>query len=408
MASRIAPQNAPRVLAIVQAGGKGARMGVLTAERAKPALPVGGTHQLIDIALSNLANSGIADVWVSVQYLASSLDEHVQHGRPWDLDRSEGGFRRVVPEQAPGELSGGFSTGNADNLYRIRREIAAEDADVVLVLSADQIFSLDLRELVDAHVSAGADVTLATAEVTKSEAAQKAVVVIDATGRITQIHEKPENPDRTTVFAEIMAFNKDALLQTLEDVVKDTAPGAEEGDTGLGDVAERLLPTMISRGLVKSFALQSYWRDMGRPAVYLTAHRDLVRGKVGLFRDPSWPMRTLGVDGGPARISESLIAAGAIVEGTVIGSTLGPRVVVRPGAHVEDSVIFSDCVIEADAHIHTSIVDSDVTVRSGARIGRAPKATRALDGDIAVVGHSSVIEGRVQPGEQIEPGSTVR
>ena len=413
MINQMASPDAPRVLAIVQAGGQGSRMGVLTTERAKPALPVGGTHQLIDVALSNVVNSGISSVWVAVQYLASSLDAHIQHGRPWDLDRSYGGFRRVVPEEAPGDLRGGFATGNADLLYRMRGEIAAENPDIVIVLSADQIFSLDLRQVVQQHLTSGADATLVSADVTKSEAASKAVLTIDATGRITQVVEKPDEPERTTVSAEIMVFNTEVLLQGLEDAAADTVPDADHGDTGLGDVAEKLLPQMVSNFTFRAFPIDGYWRDMGRPALYLQAHRDLVRGKVRIFNDPDWPMRTLGVDRGAAwvregaDVTESLLSAGCDVAGTVKHSTLAEGVIVRAGAVVEDSIIMEDCVIEKDAVIRSAIVDERVKVRAGAVIGETPKSTSVRDEDVAIVGHDSVVRTKVAPGEQVEPRSEV-
>lgn len=406
--------NAPKVLAIIQAGGKGSRMGVLTAQRAKPALPFGGTHQLIDFAMSNLTNSGISDVWVSVQYLAGSLDTHLQHGRPWDLDRNVGGFRRVVPEEADAARSGGFAAGNADDLFRIRGEIAADDADVVIVLSADQVLALDLRDVVASHLEKEADCTIVTTEVSRSEAANKAVVTAEATGRVTRIDEKPENPDHGTIAAEIFVYRKGALMDALESAEAQTRPADGSVDeTGLGDFAEHLLPTIIETGTVRTYPLDGYWKDMGRPETYLAGHRDLVRGKVRIFDDPAWPMRTLSTDRGAARVrsggvvDESVISPGCDIAGTVRGSTLGPGVVVREGAVVEDSVVFENCVIERDATVRTAIIDEDVAVRSGVTVGAAPAATRARDADIAVVGRGCVVRSDVAAGEQIDPDTTL-
>lgn len=414
MASTMPTAAAPKVLAIVQAGGKGSRMGVLTAQRAKPALPFGGTHQLIDFAMSNLANSRIDDVWVSVQYLAGSLDAHLQHGRPWDLDRNVGGFRRVVPEEADAARAGGFAAGNADDLFRIRGEIEAEEADVIVVLSADQVLALDLRPLIAAHLDKDADCTIVTTEVPITEASNKAVVTTNATGRVTRVDEKPEDPDHGTIAAEIFVYRKSALMDALTAAEERTRPGdADEDETGLGDFAEHLLPTIIATGTVLTYPLEGYWKDMGRPETYLAAHRDLVRGKVRIFNDRSWPMRTLATNRGAGRVraggvvEESVISPGCDVAGTVRGSTLGPGVTVRAGALVEDSVIFENCVIERDAVVRTSILDEGVTVRSGAEVGATPAATKARDADIAVVGRGCVVRGSVAAGEQIAPGSRV-
>ena len=114
-----------RVLAIIQAGGAGRRMDVLTRERAKPALPFAGGYQLVDFPLSNLAHSGIDHVWLSVQYQGSTLEEQVANGRPWDLDRNHGGLRLLMPQQGTGSLDeDGFARGNADELFRIRDQVS--------------------------------------------------------------------------------------------------------------------------------------------------------------------------------------------------------------------------------------------------------------------------------------------
>ena len=145
-----------RVLAIIQAGGEGSRMDVLTRERAKPALPVAGVYQLVDFPLSSLSNSGITDVWLSVQYHGASLEEQVANGRPWDLDRTRGGLRLLMPEQGTGTADeDGFATGNADGLFRIRDQIAEHGPDVVVVMSADHVYRLDFAELVDDPPRAG-------------------------------------------------------------------------------------------------------------------------------------------------------------------------------------------------------------------------------------------------------------
>lgn len=234
MADSMPQPGAPTVLAIIQAGGKGSRMGVLTQRRAKPALPFGGTHQLIDIALSNLANSGIGDIWVSVQYLAGTLDKHLQHGRPWDLDRNLGGFRRIVPEEVDAARTGGFATGNADDLYRIRDQIATEAADVTVVLSADQAFTLDLRDVIAEHLRKGSDATIVTTEVSRTEAANKAVVTTDATGRVTRIEEKPDDAEHGTISAEVFVYRTSSLLEALENAEAEVSAQGGNGRRRLG------------------------------------------------------------------------------------------------------------------------------------------------------------------------------
>ena len=145
----MADMESTKVLAIVQAGGAGGRMDVLTLERAKPALPFAGSYQLLDFPLSNLVNSGVDDVWLSVQYQASALEEQVRNGRPWDLDRTRGGLRLLVPQEGTGSMDEeGFAKGNADELFRLRDQIRTADSDLVLVMSADHVYRLDYRDVV--------------------------------------------------------------------------------------------------------------------------------------------------------------------------------------------------------------------------------------------------------------------
>ena len=150
----------PRTLAIVLAGGKGSRLGSLTDDTVKPALPFAGPYRLIDIALSNLAHSHLSDVWIAEQYLPHSLNEHLAQGRPWDLDRLHGGLQVLAPfEGATGE---GMAQGNSDTLWRHRERIRSFGADHVLVLSADHVYTLDFLEVLATRLN-GAQPILSTA-----------------------------------------------------------------------------------------------------------------------------------------------------------------------------------------------------------------------------------------------------
>ena len=156
-----------RILAIIQAGGAGGRMDVLTRERAKPALPFAGVYQLLDFPLSNLSHSGISDVWLSLQFLGSTLEEQVANGRPWDLDRTRGGLRLLMPQQGSGSVNeDGFAQGNADGLFRIRDQIRAFDPEVVVVLSADHVYRFNFAEALSTHRKTEAECTVVTTEVT--------------------------------------------------------------------------------------------------------------------------------------------------------------------------------------------------------------------------------------------------
>jgi glucose-1-phosphate adenylyltransferase len=336
----------PTVLAVVQAGGKGSRLDVLTRERAKPTLPFGGSYQLVDIALSNLVHSGITDVWLSVQYQAGSLYRHLAAGRPWDLDRTRGGLRWLMPEEGGGSAAqDGFSAGNADDLYRFADSVRRFGADVVVVTSTDQVWALDLRPVVEAHLQRGSDCTIVTTEVSRTQASQKDVVTVGAGSRVSHVAHKPDEPTGTTIAAEVFVYEPEVLCRTLDDLRRELSP-VDDGSTGLGDFGEHLLPRLVRDGTVHAWPLEGYWADLGTPSSFLAAHRDLLAGRVDAVGRHDWPVLTrwpelpaARVDAG-AVLEDVVVSAGCRVHGTVRRSVLGPGVVVEPGALVEDSVLF--------------------------------------------------------------------
>ena len=344
------------------AGGAGSRMGPLTEHRAKPALPFAGLYRLIDFPLSNCANSGITDVWVLQQYQPHSLEDHLANGRPWDLDRSFGGLLLLQP--FTGGEEEGFAEGNADALWRHHRLIAEFGADVVLVLSADAVYTLDYRDVVDAHLAHDADVTMVTTEVDE-DAGRFGVVTVGPDQRVTAFAYKPDDPESNVVTTEVFAYRPSALLETLESLA--------EGDEPLEDFGDALLPRLVDGGRAYAFPLNSYWRDVGTPDAYWQAHQDLLEGTGIDLDDLDWRIMTRAghrppalVEGG-ASVERSLVSPACRVAGRVVGSVLSPGVVVEAGAVVEDSVVLHDAVVRAGARVRGAIVDAGVEVTEHSR-----------------------------------------
>ncbi|MBW3650763.1 MAG: NTP transferase domain-containing protein [Actinobacteria bacterium] len=365
-----------RTLAVVLAGGAGSRMGKLTERRAKPALRFGGSYRLIDFPLSNCANSGIDDVWVIQQYQPQSIEDHLANGRPWDLDRTSGGLLILHPFTGGDEE--GFSDGNADALWRHHRLIAEFDADVVLVLSADAVYSFDYRDLIDAHLANDADVTMATT--TAEDPSRYGVVGSVDDGVVREFSYKPDRPTSDVVTMEVFAYRPAALLGVLEDL-------AGEHDS-LSDFGEGLLPRLVAGGRAFEHRFDRYWRDVGTIDSYWQAHQDLLAegsDVIDLF-DPSWPVRTAGAHRPPARLASgasvegSLLAPGCVVAGRVVGSVLSPGVVVERGAVVEDAVVLDGALIRSGAHVSRAIVDAGVEVAAGGDV------TAGGEEEIGVIG----------------------
>lgn len=405
------------VLCVVQAGGQGSRMDVLTRERAKPALPFGGVHRLIDFTLSSLANSDLADVWVSVQYQVASIDDYLSGGRPWSLDRNRGGFRRMVPQTGTGPASEeGFAHGNADLLLRMRADLEAFGAPHVLVTSADHVFSMDLAPVVDEHIASGRTATVLTSEVTKRAATDNVVVLTGRGGAVTAVQVKPSRPSSGTVATEIFVYRTDRLIEALDQLraeLAGDAEGAVAGDSGLGDFGEHLLPRLIEHGDVRAVPLTGYWRDVGQPGQYLQAHRDLLADRIDVFDHADRPVISHWPDRPAARVRagavvDSLLSPGCDVSGEVVRSVLGPGVVVEAGARVEDCVLFDDVRVERGAELRHSIVDERSVVGRGAVVGSTPTGRAARDEEIVLVGIGSRIGARtrVEAGARLEPGTT--
>jgi glucose-1-phosphate adenylyltransferase len=389
-----------KILALILAGGEGSRLEVLTARRAKPAMPFAGVYRLIDFALSNCMHSGLSDVWVVEQYELHSLNEHLANGRPWDLDRTYGGLQVLPPyQQKSREEEGGFAQGNADAIYRHKSLIRELAPELLVVLSADHVYKLDYRDVIDRHREREADVTLVTTRVPREDAGRFGVVETDGDGRVTGFEYKPEKPKSDLVTTEVFVYDTGTLLDTLDRL-------AGNGNGGsLEDFGHELLPTLVREGNVQEFRFEGYWRDVGTIESYWQAHRDLLDPEPGLvLDDPDWPILTYGtqrlparIEGG-ARIVDSLIAPGCRIAGRVERSVLAPGVVVEDGAEVRDSILLHGVLVEKGAAVARAILDSDVQVGEGASVGEP-------EGDLALAGQRAKIASgaRVPAGARVEP-----
>lgn len=387
-------------------------MDVLTRERAKPDLPYGGVHRLIDFAMSGLVHADLADVWVSLEYQVTSIDDYLSGGRPWSLDRNRGGFRRIVPQTGTGPATeSGFAHGNGDLLLRTSADIEAFGARTLVVCSADHVFNMDLAPVIEEHVSAGRVATVLTSEVSKKDASDNVVVLAERDGTVTGVEHKPSRPSSGTVATEIFLYDTQVLLETLRDLRRELSGEHDDGDSGIGDFGEHLLPRLVETGRTAAVPLTGYWRDVGQPGLYLQSHRDLISGKVDVFDHPGrpvishWPDRPAARVRAAGELHDSLVSPGADVSGLVVGSVLGPGVVVEKGAEVHDSVVMEDCVIRAGSVVRTAVLDERCEVRAKARVGEEPTRRVAHDDDLVLVGRESTVSGTVAAGARLEPGS---
>jgi glucose-1-phosphate adenylyltransferase len=381
----------PRILVLVLAGGAGGRLELLTERRAKPAVPFAGVYRLIDFPLSNCQHAHVPDVWVSVQYHPVSLADHLANGRPWDLDRTTGGLMMLPPFQ--GTERGGWVTGTGNLLWRQAELIRQYDADALVVVSADAVYKLDYREVVDGHLGSGAEVTMVTTEVAEDDASRYGIVRVDGE-KVVDYAYKPDEPATTTATNEVFVFTPRPTLDRLE------ALQDELGEEGLEDLGHHLLPAQTRDGLARAHRLEGYWRDVGTVPAYWQAHRDFLAEEPPIdLDDPAWPLHTRGGLHSAARIlagavvDESLVSGGTRVAGNVRGSVLSPGVVVEKGATVVDSVLLPGARVRAGATVTRAVLDDAVEVGRGAAVGG--------DGDITLVGRAA----RVEEGAEVPAGA---
>jgi glucose-1-phosphate adenylyltransferase len=328
-----------------------------------------GSFRLIDIPLSNALHSQLSNVWVIEQYRPHSLNEQLANGRPWDLDRTYGGLR-VLPPYEGGDRDG-FARGNADAIHQHRQLIREFDPDLILVLSADHIYRIDYREVIEQHGTREADLTMVVTEVAVDKASRFGVVEVNDSGRVEAFAYKPDAPTSNVVTTEIFVYDADVLLDTLE------ALADEEGDdAALEDYGHELLPHLVEHNRVFAHHHEGYWRDVGTIESYWRGHMDLLGEAADmLFDHPDWPILTQAPPHLPARIRDeahvtnSLIAPGADIQGQVGRSVLSPGVVVEKGATVRDAVVLEGARIAEGAQVDGAIVDRGAIIGRGAVVG---------------------------------------
>lgn len=366
-----------RILVLVLAGGAGGRLELLTEQRAKPAVPYAGTYSLVDVPLSSCLHSGIADVWVVEQHNPASLADHLSNGRPWDLDRTSGGLLVLHPHLGAGKQ--GWHSGTADAVWRQSGLVRQHAPDALVVVSADAVYRLDYRAVVDEHLAGDAAATMVTTRVDPADAGRYGVVQVED-GRVVDYAYKPDQPASDLVANEVFVFQPRRVLGLLDELADELGDG-----DGLGDLGDALLPRLVDDGAVREHRFDGYWRDLGTVDAYWQAHQDLVRAEPPFVPDDAgWPLVSRRHHRGPARVRagasvvDSLLSPGSCVEGSVERSVLSPGVVVEAGAVVRDSVLLRDVVVRSGAVVTRAVLDDGVEVGRDARLGG--------DGDVALVG----------------------
>lgn len=387
------------ILALIMAGGASPALSVLTSERAEAAVPFAGKYRIIDFALSNCVNSGIFDVGILTQHHPRTLHEHIRSGKPWDLDRLQGGARVLHPFPTPD--GGGWQRGTADAIRYHLDVIEERPVDTVLVLAGDHVYKMDYRPLIEIHRERNADVTLGVHTVPPHEAYRYGMVSVDGEGRVTRFEEKPRRTTSIHASMGIYAFRKQFLLDLLR-------------SDNSADFGREMLPRLINTAHVNASLFTGYWADVGTLQAYYEANIGLLAESPALdLYDPNWIVSTRSFErpaaqlDAEAKVERSLICDGCRINGHVSGSVLGSGVVVGTGAVVRDSVILPDTVISPGAIVDRCVIDSDVVIGANAHVGDGPISTpnqsmpQQLNTGLTVIGRLAQIGEGVTLGRNV-------
>jgi glucose-1-phosphate adenylyltransferase len=348
-------------LVMIMAGGASEDLSVFTAVRSEPAIPFGGKFRIIDFSMSNCVNSGLYNVAVLTQYMPRSLNDHIGVGKPWDLDRSQGGVRLLQPYLGPRQT--GWQRGSADAVRRNMDFVEEQRVDNVLILAGNHIYKMDYRPMLRFHDQMRPDVTVAVRRVSPFETYRFGIVGVDGNMRVTSFKEKPRRSKDTLASMGIYVFNFEPLKEILTDET-------------LNEFGGDVLPSILHSHKVCAYTFEGYWANVAMLQAYWEANMALLAETPALdLYDPQWVVHTRSEEQPPVKIGPdawvggNLLSNGCVIDGVVESSVLSPGVRVAPGAVVRDSVIMNDTFIDANARVERAIIDKEVYVGEGAEIG---------------------------------------
>ena len=399
-------QRKKECVAMLLAGGQGSRLYALTNNIAKPAVPFGAKYRIIDFPLSNCINSGIDTVGVLTQYQPLVLNEYIGNGQPWDLDRNFGGVHVLSPYQKMSKSA--WYEGTANAIYQNLNFIKMYNPEYVLILSGDHIYKMDYSKMLRAHIENKADCTIAAIEVPLKEASRFGILNTREDDSIYEFEEKPKQPKSNLASMGVYIFTAEKMYKYLEE--------DDENPDSSKDFGKNVLPAMLNAGeRMFAYRFDGYWKDVGTISSLWEANMDLLGDNPAFdVSDTTWkihsrnPLAPPEYQGEKAIVTNSMLALGSEIYGTVENSVLSSNVIVEEGAVVKDSVIMSGSIIKTGATVNYAIIDEDVLVDEGAVIGEDKSEAKGIAvlgrkiriGKKAKVLAGSIIDKNIENGEE--------
>lgn len=380
-------------IAMLLAGGQGARLGALTKHIAKPAVSFGGKYRIIDFTLSNCTNSGIDTVGVLTQYRPMKLNAYIGNGSAWDLDEADGGVS-ILPPYAT-EDGAEWYKGTADAVYQNLDFIDIYNPDYVLILSGDHLYRMDYRKMLKSHIEKGAELTVSVMRVPWDEARHFGIITANEEGCIAKFTEKPRNPDSNLASMGVYIFNRKLLETTLRADSRDTS---SEHDFG-----KNIIPSLLAAGKkLCCYEFDGYWKDVGTIDSYYETSMELLktepefdlcsREAPAMSNSYLQPPHFIGCD---ASVKECLVSNGCVVLGDVFHSIISLNCKIGKGTVVRDSILLPGAEVRDGARVIRSILGENAVVKESVALGDSDPA-----GDITVVGNNQVVSASVKDGGQ--------
>ncbi|RAI82953.1 glucose-1-phosphate adenylyltransferase [Macrococcoides goetzii] len=354
---------AKEIVGMLLAGGKGTRLGQLTKNVAKPAVPFGGKYRIIDFTLSNLTNSNINTVGVLVQYAPLMLNRHIGMGKPWSLDKLDGGVTVLAP--FANQTGASWFEGTADAITKNIHFIDQYDPEYLLILSGDHIYQMDYQAMLNHHKEKNADATISVIEVPFEEASRFGILNTEDDLKIYEFDEKPAVPKNNLASMGIYIFNWKVLREYLVEDEKDTQSEHDFGND--------IIPKMLEDNkLLYAYRFDGYWKDVGTIQSYWEANMDLLNEDLSeLLNSKTWPTFSHEANlppqfiGSEANITDSLICPGSFIFGHVEHSVLFSEVTVGNGTFIKDSIIHPKTVIGENCKIDKAIIMDKINIPDG-------------------------------------------
>ncbi|WHS05413.1 glucose-1-phosphate adenylyltransferase [Ligilactobacillus salivarius] len=369
------------MLGVILAGGKGTRLGKLTHNQAKPAVPFGGRYRIIDFTLSNCVNSGVKNIGVITQYQPLNLNAHIGNGASWGLDDLNAGVTILQP-YSNNEGSKWFE-GTAHAIYQNIGYIDQMDPEYILILSGDHIYKMDYEAMLDQHKETGASLTVAVIDVPWDEASRFGIMNTDDNNRIIDFEEKPAEPKSNHASMGIYIFNWKRLREVLVN--------SFTRNQDMVDFGKNVIPYYLKSGeSVFAYNFKGYWKDVGTIDSLWHANMEFLDENNELnLQDRTWriysrnPIAPPQIIAETAEIKDAMVVDGSYIAGKVDHSILSANVRIQTGSVVTDSVIMPGAKIGKNVTIHRAIIGE------GAIIGDDV----VIDGtdEIAVIGNKEVV-----------------